>query len=139
MSTPGASVELPATAKAAAEARTFAHDALCREHGQDAEGAVRLLASELVTHTLRHGTPPIVMSLECEETEIRLEVRDQGHDRSLPDGPYRELSLLLIDKVSRDWGVEETEQGTVFWCTIPTGTLPRRPQRRRRGSRRLTA
>ena len=120
------SSRLPESLHAAALARAFAQSHLCQEHGRDAEPAVMLLTSELVTHALLHGAPPVVVTLECEVWQIRIAVEDaRVDDRDAAPMPG-DLSLTLIQKISRTWGREAGESGERFWCTVPTGIVPRR-------------
>jgi hypothetical protein len=118
--TPCFSTPVPASADAAEVARAFAAAHLCEEHGQEAAGAVLLLVSELVTHALFYGAPPIVVTLECEVSQVRVTVTDGSPLVGTPDSVHRELSLLLIGNVAGDWALEPGEYGETFWCTIPT-------------------
>lgn len=130
--TPSASSPLPASPHASALARAFAQSHLCPEHGREAGSAVMLLTSELVTHALLHGDPPITVSVECEVSHVRIEVTDtkpaEPRPRAAPDDlGADDLSLVLIDKISRQWGKETTpDGGETFWCTVPTGVVPPR-------------
>jgi hypothetical protein len=124
--TKAASSRLPDSLSAAALARAFAQSHLCPEHGRDAEPAVMLLTSELVTHALLSGAPPIEVSMECEVSLIRITVADARGGELGPDDMPGDLSLTLIEKVSREWGRETGESGERFWCTVPTGVIPRR-------------
>lgn len=120
-----ASSQFPDSLHSAALARAFAQSHLCPEHGRDAEPAVMLLTSELVTHALVQGAPPVVVTMECAVSHIRIAVVDaknQGGDASMPG----DLSLTLIQKISREWGRDTGESGETFWCTVPTGVVPSR-------------
>lgn len=119
--TPQFSTPVPATADAAEVARAFAEAHLCEEHAEQATGAVLLLVSELVTHALFYGAPPIVVTLECQVTQVRVTVTDGSPLIETPDSVHRQLSLLLIDKLAGDRATEPAEHGETFWCTIPTG------------------
>lgn len=121
--TPRYSTPVPASADAAEVARAFAEAHLCEEHGHEAAGAVLLLVSELVTHALFYGAPPIVVTLECEVTRIRVTVTDGSPLVQTPDSVHRELSLVLIGNVAGDWALEPGPYGETFWCTIPTGPV----------------
>lgn len=123
---PRFSSRLPSSAHASALARAFAQGHLCPEHGAEAEPAVMLLTSELVTHALRHGAPPISVALECEITQIRIVVRDGSPGSGRQPVRPEDLSLLIIEKISREWGREDTEGGGTVWCTVPTGVVPPR-------------
>jgi hypothetical protein len=129
-----ASVSLAATEEAPARARSAAGTCLCLHHAADARAAVSLLTSELVTDAVMFGAPPIEISLECRVTDYLVTVTDggslgahfNGRDGVMYQGaeePHRELSMLIIDKVARDWGIESRPGGRNLWCVVPTGTL----------------
>jgi anti-sigma regulatory factor (Ser/Thr protein kinase) len=124
--TQSASSPLPASPHASALARAFAQSHLCPEHGREAESAVMLLTSELVTHVVLHGEPPITVTVECEVSQVRIAVKDgrlnRFGPRSLPD----DLSMILIEKISREWGKETRDGVETIWCTVPTGVIPPR-------------
>lgn len=124
--TAAATSELPDSLHAASLARAFAQSHLCPEHGRDAEPAVLLLTSELVTHALLREAPPVFVALECRVSHIRISVTDARTGPGGPESLPRDLSLTLIDKVSRDWGREDADVGETFWCTVPTGVVPER-------------
>jgi hypothetical protein len=119
--TPPFSTPVPASADAAEVARAFAEAHLCEEHTKQASGAVLLVVSELVTHALFYGAPPIVVTVECEVTQVRVTVTDGSPLVQTPDSVHRALSLILIDRLAGDWATELAEHGETFWCTIPTG------------------
>lgn len=118
--TPGFSTPVPASADAAEVARTFARAHLCHEHGTQAAGAVLLLVSELVTHALFYGAPPIVVTLECEVTQLRVTVTDGSPCLETPGSIHRAVCLLLLRNVDGTWGLESSRYGETFWCTVPT-------------------
>lgn len=119
--TPPFSTPVPASADAAEVARAFAEAHLCEQHAEHASGAVLLVVSELVTHALFYGAPPIVVTIECEVTQIRVTVTDGSPLVQTPDSVHRALSLVLVDRLGGDWATELAEHGETFWCTIPTG------------------
>lgn len=117
-----ASRPLPCSLEAPAQARAFVKAMLCDEHGTDALPAVQLLASELVTHAVLNGSPPISLSLVCQVTEIYVAVRHIPG--SLEADPQDKLRLALVEKVARDNGIEATPDGEVRWCLVRTGAVP---------------
>jgi hypothetical protein len=121
-----ASSELPDSLHAAALARAFAQSHLCPEHGRAAEPAVMLLTSELVTHALLQGAPPVTVTMECEVSHIRIAVTDAKGGEPGTESMPGDLSLTLIEKISREWGRESADSGETFWCTVPTGVVPDR-------------
>lgn len=121
--TPCFSTPVPPSADAAEVARAFAEAHLCEVHAPQAAGAVLLLVSELVTHALFYGAPPIVVTVECEISQVRVTVTDGSPLLETPESVHRELSLRLIDNVAGEWGLETGVHGETFWCTIPTGVF----------------
>jgi anti-sigma regulatory factor (Ser/Thr protein kinase) len=83
------------------------------------QGFVALVTTELVTHALLHGYPPITLTIECEVTQVRISVSDAGCGPLTAGSVQRELSLMLIDQVVDAWGLLRTDQGETFWCTMP--------------------
>lgn len=94
--------------------------------GQDLEHTVTLLATELVTNSVRHaGARPeqrIVLLATIEPDYARIEVYDPGpgfdpevrHDS-------KGFGLRLVDKLATDWGVEHGE-GFRVWFEIDKRT-----------------
>lgn len=124
--TAAATSRLPDSFHAASLARAFAQSHLCPEHGRDAEPAVMLLTSELVTHALLQGSPPVTVAMECEVSQIRITVTDAKVSGTGPESMPADLSLTLIEKISREWGRDTGNSGESFWCTVPTGVIPQR-------------
>lgn len=122
---------LPPSAQAPALARRFARRHLCRHHAEEAEAAVLLLTSELVTHALLATTGPIAVTVTCEISQVRILVTGSGGSGEPAPGAS-DLSLLLVDKVSRQWGKDTRNGVETWWCTVPTGVLP--PRQRRTGT-----
>lgn len=134
--TQSASSPLPATPHASALARAFAQSHTCQEHGREAESAVMLLTSELVTHVVLHGEPPITVSVECQVSQVRIAVMDAKVDKPPPGSLPGDLSLVLIEKISREWGKETLDGAETIWCTVPTGVIPPRGAVRTNNGRR---
>ena len=121
--TPLATMRLSKSVKAPALAREFVRQNACWFHSTSAEGALELLASELVTNAVLHGSPPIWLSIECSVHVLRVAVHDGDGTkpaRPTPDG----LGLMIVDKVSHDWGTDLTLAGKTVWCRLPTGFIP---------------
>ncbi|HLN78710.1 MAG TPA: ATP-binding protein [Nocardioidaceae bacterium] len=108
-------------------AREFVHEHVCAEHGGRGAVALELLASELVTNAVLYGGAPITMQLTCSGFSMRIEVHHENRasqpcEASADDG----LGLLLVDKVSHEWGTTPTPTGKTVWCTLRTGFVPQR-------------
>jgi anti-sigma regulatory factor (Ser/Thr protein kinase) len=100
---------LPVESTSPAIARRFAARSGCREHGVDLLDDALLLISELVTNSVLHGGPPIVLAVDCDGRGLRVTVRDGG-----PTMPARRTAdaaavsgrgMSLVDLLSSTWGV----------------------------------
>lgn len=93
--------------------------------------ALRLLATELLTNSIRHAALTdgdlILLRVLTLQGAIRMEVEDAGRGSGTP--VLREpdlqhgggLGLYLLDEMADRWGVEaQTGQspGTLVWCEI---------------------
>lgn len=122
-STPLAGTDLPASALAPGMARAFLRDHLCGAHPRTATDIALLLVSEAVTNAVRHGRPPIRLSIECASSS--LEVRVSDADPS-PPRPHEAVGLdthgrgiALIDHLSDVWGVHgHPSDGKTVWFTV---------------------
>lgn len=94
-----------------------------------------LIASELVTNAVRHGSPEVVLTFELTSDRVRIAVDDAGD--SLPvvsagrpsiDRPSGR-GLLIVAEIAADWGVTRSEgrPGKTVWAELhqteppPTG------------------
>ena len=87
---------------------------------------VRLLATELVTNSVRHaakGDPsPVGFEVSISPAAVRIEVSDSGPGfEALAPAPNRDgasgWGLYLVDRLADRWGVVR-EQGTRVWFEI---------------------
>lgn len=115
-----------------ARARRVVTTAL-RSWGMDAEVPVLvLLASELVTNALVHGTGPVEVRLASDARRIRLEVID---DDGTPASPHLVehqepggWGLQLVDRLSHRWGVDESGGTTLVWAEALRPSTALRPE-----------
>lgn len=83
-----------------------------------------LLVSEVVTNSVVHGGPPIVLAVDCEHTTgLKVRVRDGSHELPKPRdagvwaGGGRGLGLL--ERLSDDWGVDpDPGDGKEVWFVL---------------------
>jgi anti-sigma regulatory factor (Ser/Thr protein kinase) len=121
-------LSLTATTSAPSEAR-HAIEELGAELGNELTENVRLLASELVTNSIRHsGAPddrPIEFALSASPDVVRIEVVDRGTWRTpTPDRDGTSgWGLYLVDRLADRWGVEHGE-GTRAWFEIDRSAPP---------------
>ena len=90
----------------------------------DAERVAALLTTEAVTNAVVHGPPGGQVDVEARVTDDRLhvEVSDESADTPVLRQPGRtDLSgrgVMLIDRLSTDWGVEHHGGAKTVWFDI---------------------
>lgn len=114
-------VELQYELEAASRAREVVSDA-CAHLPRGAADVIRVVVSELVSNAVLHGLPEVVLAYEIGPDLVRVEVSD-GHQR-----PPRQVrasrsalggrGLLIVDALSRRWGVTLLDDGKTVWCDI---------------------
>ncbi|MCU1354260.1 MAG: hypothetical protein JWM05_3469 [Acidimicrobiales bacterium] len=80
---------------------------------------VLLMVSELASNSIRHAGTPFTVSIEQAGGSIRVEVTDHGAggatmrhpDLMEPSG----RGLLIVDKLSDEWGVTTADGMNVVW------------------------
>ena len=88
--------------------------------------AATLLVSELVTNAVRHarGTDAITVDLYAGRTWLRIEVQDTDRhwpQPRIPDGfDESGFGFILVDALTSNWGVRETETGKAVWAELDT-------------------
>jgi len=117
--------QLPLEPSAARQARSLLEpfrDLL----SEDAFDALRLLSSELVANCVQHGggQGAITVDVRWLEDHVRIRVGcATGAVRpAIVDPGYRHggggLGLRIVDRVAREWGVEEEGATTWVWAAI---------------------
>ena len=120
--TPRAERELPVSREAPAQAREFLRSATCVEHHSEVLDDAVLIVSELVTNSVLHGGPPLVVAVDCDEDTLQVRVRDGAP--SLPTRRHATevdesgRGLALVAEMSSDWGVDPEENGKHVWFVI---------------------
>jgi anti-sigma regulatory factor (Ser/Thr protein kinase) len=106
--------------EAVTAARRFVRSTLS---GEDVEliDAAELMASELTSNCVRHAQTPFEVTVQV-RGEIRVEVSDSGdgRPRQLSPGPDEPSGrgLLIVQAMSRSWGVEPAGEGKKVWFTL---------------------
>lgn len=124
-----AHVELavPEDAESVRHARHFVRAQLHRwSLSSSVVGDAVLLASELVTNALRHGSPPRQLELELSPDRLFIAVRDAGAGRPRLSLPVNDQEggrgLALLDALSTAWGTEaRPKDGKLVWCELALG------------------
>jgi anti-sigma regulatory factor (Ser/Thr protein kinase) len=104
--------------------RRFVADVL-RSNGASASEAVLLVASELVTNAVQHGTGEVELRIDLDGADLRLEVLDDGHAAVdvLSGNPSAMAvggrGLHLVRAVSQRWGAGFDPTGrTLVWAEL---------------------
>ena len=83
---------------------------------------LRLIVSELVTNSYRHGglgpDEKIVLRLQLEGPSLHLEVWDRGRfKRKLDEDSESGWGLKIVERLARRWGIRD-EDGTLVWLDM---------------------
>ena len=118
-------LELPPTPESAAAARE-ALSPLGERLEESQLETVRLLVTELITNSVKHGEPgndPVRVVVTLTNEAVHVEVNDNGEGFEPP--PPREQALevpsgwglYLVDRLAARWGVE-TDNGSSVWFEL---------------------
>ncbi|MEU6607241.1 ATP-binding protein [Streptomyces shenzhenensis] len=123
--------DLPATPASVGAARRAVRALLTSwGTGEDVRDNAVIVTSELVTNAVTHSASErIACRLHSTAGRLRIEVEDQNRAAALPT-PRRPdpddqsgRGLLLVEALSRDWGVTGTHRsGRVVWAELATAT-----------------
>lgn len=98
------------------DAPGFARRALERWYGgefdPDGLADAKLLATELVSNAVIHGSGRIVLRSDWDEDRLVIEVMDEGSgfEHTVRQAPFEEVrgrGLAIVDAVSSRWGIHE--------------------------------
>jgi anti-sigma regulatory factor (Ser/Thr protein kinase) len=121
-------ISLPANASSATTARSEVTRRLAERITSGALDDVRLLLTELITNSLRHGgmtaDDEIGVRAELSDGTVRIEVHDPGRDGPpevrTPVPPGGGYGLFLVDRLTNQWGVDRRD-GTTVWAELSAG------------------
>jgi anti-sigma regulatory factor (Ser/Thr protein kinase) len=103
-------------------AREFLRAASCVSHHSEVVEDAVLLVSELVTNSVVHGGPPVIVAVECDGDALQVRVRDGSPvlpaRRSAGQGEEGGRGLALVDTMSADWGVDPQPDGKHVWFVL---------------------
>ena len=113
---------LPAGPRTGAEARWFLSEALQDQDVDIDVDAAKLLTTEVASNAARHGKEPIELSIELEESDLRVSVFDHGpgfDPATLPGpGDTGGSGVPLLRELSSEWGVDRRDDGMEVWFRI---------------------
>lgn len=119
-----ASVDLPLGPEAAALARRVARDLLHRWGAPDLDRLddALLVVSELVGNAVRHGGAHVLLTVARSPGTVTVGVEDGSAVLPGPrtDDPDAESGrgMLIVDALSRRWGITELEPGKRVWAEL---------------------
>jgi PAS domain S-box-containing protein len=94
---------------------------------EDAAETLALLVSEVVTNAVRHGRPPLQLSVALAGERIRISIADGAPTKHLafprrePGGAGRRVGgwgLQLVEALATDWGEEWAGDHKVVWFEV---------------------
>lgn len=102
-------------------ARDFVQELLSRTDHDDEDAL--LVISELATNVVRHARTEYTVSIQEEGDGVELSVSDGSSilpavkDLSERNKGY---GLIVVDRISEEWGVEPTAKGKRVWARLNT-------------------
>jgi len=110
---------------AVAQARRFCTESLRDALGKNTDDAVAdatLVVSELVTNALSGGTTKSGVTLDVHRDFVRIGVDDdaagQPHVQHAPSDQGHGRGMMIIERLSRAWGVSPIDGGKQVWAEI---------------------
>lgn len=119
---------LPSTPASAGAARRFVDAALAAPELFPVTDAAALLVSELVANAVLHTGTPLEVVVAVDGAHVRVEVHD-GSPRLPVRKNYSTMSgtgrgLVLVERMSSDWGADSTPTGKVVWFELDAASAP---------------
>lgn len=128
--TDSVSLVLPDDPSAPSCARQLVREVLPRWHLAGLVDDAELVVSELVTNALRHGLPPVVLTVWRLPVGLRIDVRDERPSLAFHDLPMHSLEgdesgrgRGIVEHVSDHCGVDESSESSktayAAWDRVP--------------------
>jgi anti-sigma regulatory factor (Ser/Thr protein kinase) len=116
------SAAFPASAASPRAARRFVRDVLPVLPDPESSDTVMLLVTEIVTNAVVHARSPVRVAVMVDDSQVRVEVRDDAPQlpvlRPAAEEAFNGRGLLLLDRLSTQWGVEGDGYGKTVWFEI---------------------
>jgi anti-sigma regulatory factor (Ser/Thr protein kinase) len=115
--------ELAADPEAPSDARVFLRSVLAERAAEERVDTVTLLASELVSNAVVHGSrrrgSTIRLHTEVRDERLRVEVTDSGPGFDPSEALSRRgFGLRLVRDLSARWGAEQAPSGWTVWFEL---------------------
>ena len=125
-STARAELLLPMSSTSPGAAREWARRSGCQDHALDMLDDALLLISELVTNSVLHGGPPIVLAVDCDGDGLHVRVRDGSPSlpapRAASPGDENGRGMTLVELLTSTWGAhpvaDEHGVGKEVWFEL---------------------
>lgn len=118
---------LPGDPTAAAAAREAIRSALQGQRG-DLPGDAELVATELVTNAVRHGSGDVLLALEQEGDVLQVAVTGAApgdpEARSAPTEAPSGRGLAIVAALADDWGWRREGERVTVWARLRGGAAP---------------
>jgi anti-sigma regulatory factor (Ser/Thr protein kinase) len=112
-----APLRVPSTAKVPAARRQIRRFAATIIDAATA-GDVELMASEAITNALIHGRGGATVTITCDETALRVEVRDHGPGLLVARRVDHGRGLDIIQEFAARWGLITDDHGTCLFFEV---------------------
>ncbi len=118
-------LSLPSDLSSPSLARRSVEQFLAADHRprDEATDAVLVIASELVTNAIVHGSVPVVLSVSFRTPYIAVEVSDGDprtesvRVRAADDGQPGGRGLRIVAVLADRWGARPSQHGKTVWAT----------------------
>jgi hypothetical protein len=89
--------------------------------GADVAAGAEMAASELVTNAATHARTSMTLSLTLNDRGLSIAVRDYAPGGNVEIAPASDsrFGLVIVDGVSRRWGVTRHDDGKTVWALVP--------------------
>ena len=119
---------IASTPASVAVARAVIRDVLRTAAPEQAESAA-VCGSELVANAVRHGSPPIHLSVQFRADKVLVVVQDGNRTPPLPrvagSTDQGGRGTMIVERLADRWGVEFLPDGKQVWCRFDRGPARR--------------